>query len=140
MTSLETYKRHKLAWAKDAAKALVTAVKNTGTNKVRISVDSFGAQGNDGKGTLSSSNNSVLHIPLSSDYTKVLAAIDGVKYISSGTYIECGIRIENNQLGSSDNRKVLILISDGRANHNWDESEKWSSTNYPIVNAKNEAN
>jgi len=140
MTSLESDKRQKLAWAKDAAKALVTAVKNSGTNKVRISVDSFGAQGNDGKGTLSSSNNSILHIPLSSDYTKVLAAIDGVKYINSGTCIECGIRIGNNQLGSSTNRKVLILLSDGRANHNWDGSEKWSSTNNPIVNAKNEAN
>jgi hypothetical protein len=85
----------------------------------KISVISFGAQGNDGTGTLSSDNNSTVHISLSSDLNAVQTAIDGVKYIKSGTCIECGIRLANQQLAATALNRVVILLSDGKANHDW---------------------
>ena len=89
MTSNEADGRKKLEWAKDAAKAFVNQVKASGKTNIRISVSSFGAQGNDGTGTIKPNTNgtfdSKLHLGLSSNYASVLSAIDTVKYINEGT-------------------------------------------------------
>jgi hypothetical protein len=141
MTSLESDKRTKLEWAKDAAKTLAQTIQQAKQNSsVRVAVVSFGAQGNDGKGTLASNRNSTLHTPLTNNHGQVISSISTLKYVESGTCVECGLRIGNGQLTDQGTRRVEILLSDGMANHNWNGSTNWSSTNNPIVNAKNEAN
>lgn len=122
MTDNEADGRQKLAWAKDAAKAFVQTIQASGRTNVRISVTSFGAQGNDNTGTLAKEYNSTLHSELSSKYEEVIKAIDGIKYVRSGTCIQCGIRIGNSSLASSPNAKYMILLSDGMANKIWNGS------------------
>lgn len=141
MTSLESDKRTKLEWAKDAAKTLAQAIQKAKQNaSVRVSVVSFGAQGNDGKGTLASNRNSTLHTPLTNNHGQVVSSISTLRYVESGTCVECGLRIGNDQLTDKNTRRVQILLSDGMANRNWNGTGYLSSTNNPIVNAKNEAN
>ena len=144
MTDKEADGRIKLEWAKDAAKALVQAIKNTGTSTVKVSVDSFGAQGNDGTGILPIDFSSTLNIALTNNYDNVISAISSIRYIQYGTCIQCGLRIGNGQLGvggangklfAADERKVQILLSDGMANHNW-----LGQTQNTIAAAINEAN
>lgn len=129
MRQTEADGRKKLEWAKEAAIGLVQAVQDTGETSVRMSVVSFGAQGNDGTGVLGSNYNSTLNIALTNNYTSIINAINSVAYIESGTCIECGLRIGNGQLTTSANRRVEILLSDGRANHNWNGSTANSTTN-----------
>ncbi len=119
MRTVEADGRTKLVWAKEAASNFVQALIDSGTTSVRVSVSSFGAQGNDGTGTLASSYNSTLVSPLTNNFQSVLAAINNIQYVNSGTCIECGIRIGNSQLSSTTNRKIEILLSDGKANHIW---------------------
>lgn len=129
-SEIESDGRNKLAWAKDAARAFVQALKNTNTSSVRVAVVSFGAQGNDGTGTKDPKDNSTLNIALTNNYDNVISAINSIDYINWGTCIGCGIRIGNGQLGVTtsrfnvnrfavDERRVGILLSDGMANHNW---------------------
>jgi hypothetical protein len=89
-----------------------------------IGVDSFGAQGdrNDstyGNLTLASEYNSTLNSGLTNNYDSLLSVIDSMKYIKSGTCIQCGILIGNRQLTDTSARRVVILLSDGMANHTW---------------------
>jgi hypothetical protein len=129
MNGLEADKRTKLAWAKEAAGKFLLALKNTGTTTARVSIASFGAQGNDGKGTLDSTYSSILHTGLinigtPSGYTQLVNALANVKYVKNGTCIECGLRIENGQLTDKANIKAEILLSDGKANRIWSGSSQ----------------
>lgn len=128
--------RNKLSWAKDAAAGFVQAIKDTGTSSIRVGVASFGAQGNDGTGSLGSDYNSALNIGLTGDYNSVISAINNIAYIRSGTCIECGLKIGNNQFSDSGNRRVEILLSDGKANHNWDGST--SNSKARAINVAND--
>lgn len=119
MNAKESDGRTKLEWAKQSAKTLVDRVAAMNGTSAKIGVVSFGAQGNDGSGTLDSSNNSTLHIAPSSNFAQVKAAIDAVVFVKSGTCIECGLRIGNNQLTAQALNRVVIILSDGKANHNW---------------------
>lgn len=119
MNSKESDGRTKLAWAKESAKTLVDRIAAMPNVSAKISIVSFGSQGNDGKGSLAATYNSTLHIALSSNFSAVKTAIDGVNFVKSGTCIECGIRIGNNQLTVSALNRVVILLSDGKANHVW---------------------
>jgi hypothetical protein len=59
-----------------------------------------------------------------------------VVFNSAGTCIECGLRIGNNLLATETDpsvKKVLILLSDGMANHSWDGYE---DPYYPTPTAK----
>ncbi len=113
----------KLEWAKEAAKGFVNAIYNTGTGSVNVSVASFGAQGNDGTGTIADTTfNSTLNLALtntSAGYAVIMDALNGVNYNKWGTCIECGLRLGNSQLTNANNRKVGVLISDGMANRTW---------------------
>lgn len=113
----------KLEWAKEAAKGFVNAIYNTGTGSVNVSVASFGAQGNDGTGTIADTTfNSTLNLALtntSAGYAVIMDALNGVNYNKWGTCIECGLRLGNGQLTNANNRKVGVLISDGMANRTW---------------------
>lgn len=143
MTQKEPDGRQKLAWARDAATTFVNALKGTGTTSVRVSVDSFGAQGNDGTGILTPEYNSNLNIALTNNFGNILTALTGVVYSKPGTCIQCGIRIGNKQLTNTANRRIEILLSDGMANHDWaghDSKEIPSSSPNPKVLAINEAN
>lgn len=120
MNAKESDGRTKLAWAKEAASQFVDKVMSGTNNTVKVGVSSFGAQGNDGTGKLSSTNNSTLHIALSSNITAVKQAINSIVFKESGTCIECGLRIANTEIASSTKRKIVILLSDGMANHVWD--------------------
>jgi hypothetical protein len=124
MTQLEPDGRKKLDWARDAAKTFVSAIKNSGNTHVRVMVDSFGAQGNDGTGILASTYNSSLDIPLtnvSTGYSSIISALDRVIYSKPGTCVQCGIRIANRSLLlNTANRRVEVLFSDGMANHTWE--------------------
>ncbi len=121
-TMTETdYGKIKMEWAKEAATAFVSAIEAMqNIDSLRIGVDSFGAQGNDGTGTRPADRNSTLDSPLTSDFTALKTAISQVHYIQSGTCIECGLRIANDQfITSTADKKVIILISDGMANTVW---------------------
>ncbi|MBP7966769.1 VWA domain-containing protein [Candidatus Woesebacteria bacterium] len=122
MNSKETDGRTKLEWAKEAATNLVARIAATSGVNAKVGIVSFGAQGNDGKGTKDAKYNSTMHIAPSADFNAVKTAIANVKYIESGTCIECGLRIANDQLTSTTRNRVVILLSDGKANHNWEGS------------------
>ena len=114
----------KLPAAIAGAKALVDRIITSGKNNIRISVTSFGRQGNDGTGKLPANNNSILHIGLSNNYTAVKNAVSSIHYINFGTCILCGIRIGNNSLINpvNPNLKYEILLSDGIENSLWNGS------------------
>lgn len=128
MNDLESDGRTKLEWAKDAAKAFVDTIQKSGKTNIRLSISSFGAQGNDGAGALSPEYNSTLHINLSSDYSAVKNAINSIKYIKKGTCVQCGIRIGNQTNQTSPNLKAQILLSDGKANHIWNGTTSGAKT------------
>lgn len=122
MNTVETDGRKKLEWAKEAAIGLVDNIIASGRTNIRISVSSFGAQGNSGTRTLGSSYDSTLDIGLTNNYAAVKTAISNVVYRQSGTCIQCGLRIGNQTLlqTESQHAKFVILLSDGMANHIWD--------------------
>lgn len=128
MKDIEADGRTKLDWAKESAAGFVQSLINSGSKSVRVSVSSFGSQGNDGTGTLAASYNSTLDAALTNNLPSVLTAINNIKYINSGTCIECGLRIGNSQLTSTTNRKIEILLSDGMANHLWNGGTGGSKT------------
>lgn len=138
--------RQKLYYAREAAKTLVTTLKNSGSTSVSVAVSSFGAQGNDGTGILASTYNSTLNSSLKNvagNYTGLITALNGVVYSKPGTCVQCGIRIGNAQLTNTGNRRVEIVLSDGKANHDWrgrDSSEIPSSEPHPKQLAITEAN
>ena len=136
MTQTESDGRKKLDWAKDAAKGFVQAIQNTNTTSVKVAVSSFGAQGNDGTGTLDATYNSTLNSPLTNNFTGVIGSISNIAYTKPGTCVECGLRIGNNQLTNNANKRVVVLLSDGMANHSWNGSTNTDD----ITNAINEAN
>lgn len=136
MTDVESDGRIKLEWAKDAARDLVNAVINSGSKTVRVGVTTFGAQGNDGTGTLDASYNTTLDVPLTMDLNSVISAINNISYKKNGTCIECGLRIGNSQLASSTNKRVEILLSDGIANHTWNGVRTTAAT-AAAINAAN---
>ncbi len=139
MNALETDGRTKLAWAKEAALTFTNMLKASGTTTVKMAVNSFGAQGNDGTGVLDSTYNSLVHTSLTNNYDTMLTAINNVRYIHSGTCIMCGLRLSNNQVNTLDPaKKVAIIISDGRANHIWDGTAPGSTVSKQA--AINEAN
>lgn len=126
MNSKETDGRTKLAWAKEAAVTFMNVLKAhpNNQNNVRVSVDSFGSQGNTndpiyGNLTQSPQYKSTLNIGLTRDYSSVIAAINNIGHIKGGTCIQCGIVIANKQLTYPTSKKAAILLSDGRANHTW---------------------
>lgn len=122
MTDKEADGRTKLAWAKEAAVAFVDAVAASGKTNIRISVSSFGRQGNTGTRVDTADYDSTLDINLTNNYTAVKSAINGIVYKHSGTCIQCGLRIGNDTLlnPSTTHPKFTILLSDGMANHVWD--------------------
>lgn len=136
MTDIESDQRLKLEWAKDAAKNLVQTVINSGSKTVRIGVTSFGAQANDGTGILDPIYNSTLEVPLSLDLQDVASKIDNITYKKNGTCIECGLKISNSQLSNSRNRRIVILLSDGIANHTW-SGVRTSAASDAAINAAN---
>lgn len=117
--------RTKLAWEIEAANKFIDQITASGKKNIRVSVTSFGRQGNDGKGTLPVINNSTLHIALSNDYAAVKAAINQIVPKEWGTCIQCGIRIGNGTLlaNVTSNAKFVILMSDGQAGEIWDGTE-----------------
>ncbi len=135
MNKLESDGRTKLEWAKEAARTMVETMQRNNITTVKFGVNSFGSQGNFSQGAtgtklLSSPNyDSLLHTPLTNNYTNVISAINNVKYITSGTCIQCGLRLSNQQISQSTNKKIAILISDGLANRNWDGSKSNASSN-----------
>lgn len=140
MNATETDGRKKIEWAKDAALTFVRAVASA--QKVglfNIGIASFGAQGNDGTGVLATDRNSVLHSPLIHDYNALQSSISGVHYIQSGTCIECGLRIANSELAKNklSAPQVVILLSDGIANHNWKGESSSSKSLIAAVDAAN---
>lgn len=118
MSQTESGGKTKLELAKDAARAFVTAIKESGSRNIAVSIVSFGGQGNDGTGIKPREYDSTLHISTSSDYDAVITAIQGIR-TKSGSCIECGIRIGNGQIAGSSDTKALILLTDGKANHLW---------------------
>jgi hypothetical protein len=113
--------RSKLAHELEAMHNFAVTMRSSTAN---IGVDSFGAQGdrNDstyGNLTLTSEYNSTLNLGVTNNYDSLLSAIDSMKYIKSGTCIQCGILIGNRQLTDTNARRVVILLSDGMANHTW---------------------
>ena len=139
MTALETDGRQKLAWAKEAAIGFVKTLQASQTSSVRLGVASFGAQGNDGNGTLSSAYNSTLNSVLTSDFSNLINnVLPKVAYVQSGTCIECGLRIARSQLQQNTRKKVVILFSDGKANRIWNGSAPGGTTSRQT--AINEAN
>lgn len=123
MNQKETANKTKLELAKDAAKAFVTAIKESDSKNISISVVSFGGQGNDGAGSKPRSHDSTLHIGASTDYDAVLSAIGGIQVIQNVyTCIQCGIRIGNGQIAGFSDTKGLILLTDGEANRVWNGS------------------
>jgi hypothetical protein len=139
MTTLVEGKQ-KLYYAREAAKTLVTTLKNSGSTSVNVAVSSFGAQGNDGTGELSSEYNSTLNSSLknvAANYTSLITALNGVIYKKPGTCVQCGIRIGNAQLTDTSNRRVLLLLSDGKANHVWEGD---ASNSVSIARAIEESN
>lgn len=117
----------KLYRAKEAAKTLVNNIIAGGRTNIRISVTSFGAQGNDDTGTLlpRSDYNSTKHIDPTNVYSAVLTAIDSVNYKQWGTCGYCGLRIGDNTLLSPEttNAKYVIFISDGIIYKKWDGTD-----------------
>src|SRR3989338_957644 len=131
-----------LPTAKDAALAFVDIVENGFhadiSDKTRISVVSFGRSlwpTDDGMPfppgvtpyPKPSSNTSTLHQTLTSDYSKVRSAINSIEYIGGGSCLNCGLYLANQELlrnmdNSSSVRNVVIFMSDGRANRDWDGS------------------
>lgn len=122
MGQKESNGKTKIELARDASRAFVSAIKESETSSIKISVVSFGRQGNDGTGSLSHENDATLHIGASSDYDAVLAAIDGITNVQSGTCAQCGIRIGNGQIASSQDTKAMILLTDGISNRTWNGS------------------
>lgn len=123
MTDIEADGRAKLAWAKEAIIDLLSALKASGqaSANVRVSIDSFGAQGNDGTGQLKKPDyNSTLDQPLTGDFDAAITSAQGIIYKKPGTCIECGLRIGNDQLTTTANKRAVVLLSDGMANHTWD--------------------
>jgi len=122
MTDKEADGRQKLAWAKEAAVAFVDAVAASGKTNIRISVSSFGSQGNSGTRADGVDYDSSLDINLTNNYAAVKSAINGIVYKHSGTCIQCGLRIGNGSLltPATTHPKFTILLSDGMANHIWD--------------------
>ncbi|CAN5154676.1 hypothetical protein BH09PAT2_BH09PAT2_04020 [soil metagenome] len=120
MNEKETDGRTKLEWVKEASQKLVDRIAILDGGTIKVGVASFGSQGNDGTGTRALTYNSTLHIAPTTNLASVKAAITNVKFIESGTCIECGIRIGNNALPKTLENEVVILLSDGRANHNWE--------------------
>lgn len=128
MYSKDISGKTKLEQAREAAIAFVTAIKESGSKNVKVTVVSFGGQGNDGTGTMSRSSDSTLHISASSDYDAVLSAIGGVTIKGSGSCIQCGIRIANDQITSFPDTKAVILLSDGQAGEIWDGSSSGATS------------
>jgi hypothetical protein len=123
MNSQDADGRSKLEWAKDAAALFVTAIKNSGSTQIKLSVVSYGAQGNDGTGTRDSTYNTTLDIAATTDYGAVLSAIEAIRFIRSGTCGQCGIRIGNAQISGSGDTKAVIFLSDGKINKIWNGTE-----------------
>ncbi len=135
----------KLEWVKRAASNLVSTLKNINANSVGVAVASFGSQGNfsqigTGSGINDSSYDSKLNIPLTvNNLAPVLTGIPLVKYVKKGTCVQCGIRIGNKELVDTTAKRVVILLSDGKANTSWDGRGWLSSTNNGVYNAIQEA-
>jgi hypothetical protein len=128
MNALETDGRTKLAWAKEAANTFLNTIRSSGTTTVSVAINSFGAQGNDGTGTLGSTYNSLLHQGLTNNIDSAITALGNVRYITSGTCIMCGIRLSNSQVNTASTaKKVAILLSDGRANRIWNGTQPGSA-------------
>jgi hypothetical protein len=105
---------------------------------VRIGVSSFGLQGNDGSGILDSSWNSTLVSGLSTDYSSVKDAINGIQYVHFGSCDECGIRIANKELADkklANVPQVVILLADGEMSYTWSGEEVGDSPRRAIEEA-----
>lgn len=118
--------KSRLEWAKKATVEFIKELKKTDTNKLyRISINSFGAQGNDNQGKLGVQPNSVfnstLNFQLSDDFEAAIAAVNKIEYIKPGKCLSCGINIGNQQLSSSsaETTKVEIIVSNGMTNKTW---------------------
>jgi hypothetical protein len=102
-----------LTWAKEAAVRFVDEFKTTSISqqgKVRVGVGSF-----------ASSATSTTPVSISANYSSILNAINAIPSGSTRSCIECGLYEANNKLKSAgsngtNTRKVVILLSDGRAN------------------------
>ncbi len=112
--------RRLIEWEKDAAKAVVQSVINSGVTTIKFTVDSFGSQGNDGTGTRLPEYNSSLEIGPTTNYSAVLTAINGVQFIQSGTCVECGLRIVREQIQNNPSKKFIMLFTDGNSTRVWD--------------------
>jgi hypothetical protein len=113
--------RTKLAHELEAMHNFAVTMRSSGDS---MGVDSFGAQGDRNDSTygsliLASEYKSTLNIGLTSNYDAIISAIDSIKYNKSGTCIQCGILIGSRQLTDTSARRVVILLSDGMANHTW---------------------
>jgi len=120
MEQKEANGKTKLELAREAAIAFVTAIKESGSRDVGLTVVSFGAQGNDGSGFLPTENNSKLHAGLTHDYDVVINAVKDITSTSHmGSCLECGLRIASGQFQNGPGTKAIIVISDGQANRVW---------------------
>ena len=127
----------KLERAKQAAVSLLDRLSNTTGVVAKVGLVSFGSQGNDGTGKQSTTHNSTLNIAPTTNYASIRTAITNMQYIEDGTCIECGLRIANGQLTSTNRNRVVILLSDGRGNHIWDGSsvDETTANNAAITQA-----
>ncbi len=113
-----TDSKTKLDYAKIAAKAFITQIQTTSAAKagnVRAGVTTFGK-------TLSSTAASNSTIPLTSSLSTVASKIDTISLLESGTCVECGLQVANDNLAkhwtdtSKASKKIAIVLTDGRAN------------------------
>lgn len=105
-----------LQWAKDAALSFVNAFKSTGAGQagnIRVSIGSFAK-------TASSTS----FYPVNTGYSEITSAISNISKGDTGSCLECGVYSANVKLkdaGLNNNnsltKKVVIFLSDGRANY-----------------------
>jgi Mg-chelatase subunit ChlD len=131
--------KKRLDWAKEVATAFISSFESAlgaSNSSVRMSVVSFGKSlwppdygmpfppGVDvyaGPPT----NPAILHVGLTSDLPTVRTTVNTVSYRESGTCVQCGMYIANEELRTANPshdtvRKIAIVLSDGKTHNNWD--------------------
>lgn len=118
----------KLQWEKEAALAFVEASRaSMAQGKVRIGLNSYGAQGNTGTRVLPTGYptpgyDSSKDQGLTADAGLLTQKINAIKVLGDGSCIECGMRLLRTQVydfNRTNTSKALILISDGLGNRIW---------------------
>ena len=99
-----------------SAKTLVNKLfdKNPSINISIVSFSSLNAAEGETEGTI---NDAKLQIGLSNDRTAVLSAIDNIVSDGPRTNIDAGLQVAKTTFSSEQNRKYIILLTDGVPNN-----------------------